>query len=200
MTFETKIYFFKDSKVFGFADALCSLHYFASLTVCVVAQERTRVQTPADVIGVEHMMKLEGGSANQIVRFESHQLCHPGNGKMAGKQGEEKYSEIHHLKYSTSPKSLFSSSSTSQRSKFWSYLPSQCVKCRSMVWRVRKAQVSRGNSTLDGWGMGSHSSVITLAAGGDLALPANGRIRPVQRRTCSQSDQTGFRWRRGVQD
>lgn len=74
--------------------------------------------------------------------------------------------------------------------KFRSYLPSQCVKHRSMVWRVRKAQVSKGNSTLDGWGMGSHSSVITLAAGGDLSSPANGRIRPVQWRTCSQSQET----------
>lgn len=31
-----------------------------------------------------------------------------------------------------------------------SYLPLQCVKRRSMLWRVRKVKLSRGNSTLDG--------------------------------------------------
>ncbi len=64
-----------------------------------------------------------------------------------------------------------------------SYLPSQCVKCRSMLWRVRKVQLSRGNSTLDGWEMGSHSSVITLATGGDMERPPKGRMWPVQWRT-----------------
>lgn len=67
-----------------------------------VAQGLTRVQTPADVIGVEHVMKLEGRSADQIVRFVSHQLRHPGKWKKkAGKQGEGKHSESHHLKYSS---------------------------------------------------------------------------------------------------
>lgn len=64
-----------------------------------------------------------------------------------------------------------------------SHLPLQCVKRRSMLWRVRKVKLSRGNSTLDGWGMGSHSRVVTLAAGGDKEPPPNGRMWPVQWRT-----------------
>lgn len=128
------------------------------------------MQTPADVIRVEHVMKLEGGSTNQIVRFVSHQLCHPGNIKMAEKNGGKDIPQKnHHRKYSISVKLSFLLGP--QRSR--SYLPSQCVKHRSMVWRLRKAQVSKGNSTLDGWGMDSHSSVITRAAGGDLPSPAN---------------------------
>lgn len=63
------------------------------------------------------------------------------------------------------------------------YLPSQCVKRRSVLWRVRKVQVSSGNSTLDGWGMGSHNRIITLAADGELGLPPNGHMWPVQWRT-----------------
>lgn len=62
--------------------------------------------------------------------------------------------------------------------RFPSYRPSQCVKRRSMLCRVRKVEVSRGNSTLDGWGTGSHRRVITLAAGGDVveAPPPKGRM------------------------
>lgn len=95
----------------------------------------------------------------------------------------------HCRKYSISPKTLSSSRCSRWMSEFRSYLPSQCVKHRSMVWRLRKAQVSKGNSMLDGWGMDSHSSVITLAAGSDLPSPANGRTRPVQWRTCDQSQE-----------
>lgn len=66
---------------------------------------------------------------------------------------------------------------------FPSHLPSQWVKRRSMLWRVRKVQVSRGNSTLDGCGMGSHSRVMTLPAGGDAEPLPKGRMWPVQWRT-----------------
>lgn len=50
-----------------------------------MAEEPTCVQTPADVIRVEHVMELEGRSADQIVRFVTHQLRHPGNMKTTGK-------------------------------------------------------------------------------------------------------------------
>lgn len=66
---------------------------------------------------------------------------------------------------------------------FPSHLPSQWVKRRSMLWRVRKVQVSRGNSTLDGCGMGSHSRVMTLPAGGDAEPLPKGQMWPVQWRT-----------------
>lgn len=46
----------------------------------------TCVQALVDVIRVERVMKLVGRAANQIVRFVSHQLCHPGNTKMGEKQ------------------------------------------------------------------------------------------------------------------
>lgn len=48
------------------------------------------MQALSDVVRVERVMKLESRAANQIIRFVSDQLCHPGNGKMA----EEKQRKI----------------------------------------------------------------------------------------------------------
>lgn len=44
------------------------------------------MQALVDVIRVECVMKLVGRAANQILRFVSNQLCHPGNRRMEEKQ------------------------------------------------------------------------------------------------------------------
>lgn len=112
-------------------------------------------------------MILESWAANQIFRFVSNQLCHPGKRRIKMKKLSRFLWKICHQ--------------GGQRSgSVWnvSYRPSQWVKWRSMLWRVRKVLASRGNSTLDGWGTGSHNSIITRAAGGDVEL--SGRMWPVQ--------------------
>lgn len=147
----------------------------------------TCVQALVDVIRVERVMKLIGWAANQIFRFVSNQLCHPGN---RWKKNRSIIISNRHLHLSpvsswfqSTERSKVSVSDSPAAGDESSHLPLQCVKRRSMLWRVRKVKLSRGNSTLDGWGMGSHSRVVTLAAGGDKEPPPNGRMWPVQWRT-----------------
>lgn len=103
------------------------------------------------MIRVERVMKLIGGAADKIIRFISNQLCHSRKHKERKKKKKNDFSVI--LLFSLV--SFASHLKRGQRSgsvkiKDRSYLPSQCVKCKSMLWRVRKVLVSSGNSTLDG--------------------------------------------------
>lgn len=131
----------------------------------------TCIQALADVLKVKCVVKFIGWASNQVIRVVSHQFRHPGN--KFGWKTKHCYNVVCFFKFSFCPQNLLQIC----------YLPSQCVKHRSMLWRVRKVQVSRGNSTLDGWGMGSHNRIITLAADGELGLPPNGHMWPVQWRT-----------------